>query len=253
MAGFPGDLPASHTEPDGSAVVRVLSYNIRSLRDDRAALARVIRACAPDLALIQEAPRFFRWRKAATRLAHETDLVYLTGGGPAAGPLILSSLRAHVERAEDVLLPRTPGLHQRGFATAVVRIAGARLGVLSAHLSLDADERYDQAGLLLKSLAGLGAPYAVAAGDLNDRPDGRAFRRLSTSLTDAWRAAPWGGEWTSTPRDPHQRIDAVLTTPGVEVLGCGVPHGLPGVEAADLLAATDHLPLLAALRIPAGP
>ncbi|MCB5910666.1 endonuclease/exonuclease/phosphatase family protein [Streptomyces pinistramenti] len=244
-------LPDSRTEPDGSAVVRVLSYNIRSLRDDRAALARVIRACAPDLVLIQEAPRFFRWRKAAERLARESGLVYVTGGATTAGPMILSSLRAHVERTEDVLLPRTPGLHRRGLATAVVRIGRARFGVLSCHLSLAAGERHGQAGLLLEHLERLGVPYAVVAGDLNDRPQGRSFRLLAHSLTDAWAARPWGGEFTSTPRDPHQRIDAVFTTGGIEVLGCGVPYGLPGVHAADLVAATDHLPVLAALRVPA--
>lgn len=79
-------LPDSRTEDDGSAVVRVLSYNIRSMRDDPAALARVIRACAPDLVFVQEAPRFFRWRKAAARLAAATDLVVLSGGATAAGP-----------------------------------------------------------------------------------------------------------------------------------------------------------------------
>ncbi|MFJ9419571.1 MULTISPECIES: endonuclease/exonuclease/phosphatase family protein [unclassified Streptomyces] len=245
-------LPDSRTEPDGSAVIRVLSYNIRSLRDDRAALARVIRACAPDLVLIQEAPRFFRWRKAAERLARASGLVYVTGGATAAGPMILSTLRAHVERTEDFLLPRTRGLHQRGFATAVVRIGGARLGVLSCHLSLADAERYRQAGLLLERLALLDVPYAVAGGDLNDRPDGRSFRRLAGALTDGWTAEPWGGEFTSTPHEPHQRIDAVFATEGVEVLGCGVPYGLPGVREADLRAATDHLPVLAALRVPAG-
>ncbi|MGW5694584.1 endonuclease/exonuclease/phosphatase family protein, partial [Streptomyces asiaticus] len=65
------DLPGSTTGPD-AAVVRVLSYNIRSMRDDREALARVIRACAPDVVCVQEAPRFFRWRKAAAWLARET-------------------------------------------------------------------------------------------------------------------------------------------------------------------------------------
>ncbi len=245
-AGF----PQSVTESDGSAVVRVLSYNIRSMRDDRAALARVIRACAPDVALIQEAPRFFRWRKAAAALARGSELVYATGGATACGPMILTSLRAHVERAEDVLLPKTPGLHRRGFATAVLRIGGARLGVLSAHLSLSAAERYEQAGLLLERLALLDAPHAVAGGDVNDRPKGRSFRRLAGSLTDAWQAAPWGGEYTSTPHDPHQRIDGVFTTSGVEVLACGVPIDLPGVREADLLAASDHLPVLAALRVP---
>jgi hypothetical protein len=32
-----------------------------------------------------------------------------------------------------------------------------------------------------------------------------------------------------------------------------VPLGLPGVEEADIRRATDHFPVLAALRIPANP
>ncbi|MFI8303267.1 endonuclease/exonuclease/phosphatase family protein [Streptomyces sp. NPDC085927] len=245
-------LPDSRTESDGSAVIRVLSYNIRSMHDDTDALARVITACAPDLVLIQEAPRFFRWRKKLARLASATGLVVLSGGATAAGPAILCSLRGTVERTEDVLLPLTPGLHRRGFATAVVRFGGARLGVLSCHLSLQKDERYAQGGMLLDRLAKMGVEHAVAGGDLNERPDGRTFRRLAgEQLTDCWAAAPWGGEYTSTPADPHQRIDALFTTKGVEVLGCGVPHGQPGVTGTDLRAATDHLPVLAALRVPA--
>ncbi|MFE0177052.1 endonuclease/exonuclease/phosphatase family protein [Streptomyces sp. NPDC059002] len=243
-------LPNSRTEPDGSAVIRVLSYNIRSMRDDTDALARVIAACAPDLVLIQEAPRFFRWRKKLARLARAADLVILSGGGSAAGPALLCSLRATVEHTEDVLLPLTPGLHRRGFATAVVRFGGARIGFLSCHLSLQTDERYEQGGMLLDRLAGMGVEHAVAGGDLNERPGGRTFRRLAAALQDCRQTTPWGGENTSTPGDPHQRIDAIFATSGVEVLGCGVPLGLPGVTEADLRAATDHLPVLAALRVP---
>ncbi|MGV9285959.1 endonuclease/exonuclease/phosphatase family protein [Streptomyces sp. NPDC003719] len=244
-------LPNSRTEPDGSAVVRVLSYNIRSMRDDTDALARVIAACAPDLVLLQEAPRFFRWRKKLTRLAAASGLVLLSGGATAAGPALLCSLRATVERTEDVLLPLTPGLHRRGLATAVVRFGGARLGVVSCHLSLRKDERHAQAGLLLDRVAALGVRHVVAGGDLNERPGGPTFRRLGDGLRDCWTAAPWGGEYTSTATDPHQRIDAVFTTEGIEVLGCGVPVGLPGVAEDDLRAATDHLPVLTALRVPA--
>ncbi|MFE2942353.1 endonuclease/exonuclease/phosphatase family protein [Streptomyces sp. NPDC059255] len=245
-------LPDSRTEPDGSAVIRVLSYNIRSMRDDRAALARVITACAPDLLLVQEAPRFFRWRRRAAWLAAHTGLVVLGGGAPATGPLLLCSLRVAVEHTEDVLLPHTPGLHRRGFATAVVRVGRARLAVLSCHLSLQAAERYAQAGMVLDRVAAMDAPHTVVAGDLNERPDGRGFRLLAGKLQDCRSVRPWGDEYTSTPERPHQRIDAVFATEGVEVLGCGVPRGLPGVTEADLRAATDHLPVLAALRVPAG-
>ncbi|WP_328934343.1 MULTISPECIES: endonuclease/exonuclease/phosphatase family protein [unclassified Streptomyces] len=244
-------LPNSRTEPDGSAIIRVLSYNIRSLRDDTDALARIIRACAPDLVLLQEAPRFFRWRKKLARLSAASDLVVLGGGGTAAGPALLCSLRATVERSEDVLLPLTPGEHRRGFATAVVRIGGTRLGVLSCHLSLRQDERYEQGGMLLDRLAGMGVDHVIAGGDLNDRPDGRTFERLAKELQDCRATAPWGEEYTWTPGNPFQRIDAIFASHGIEVLGCGVPLGLPGVTEADMRAATDHFPVLAALRVPA--
>ncbi|MFF4584460.1 endonuclease/exonuclease/phosphatase family protein [Streptomyces sp. NPDC001388] len=244
-------LPNSRTESDGSVVIRVMSYNIRSMRDDTDALARVITACAPDLVLVQEAPRFFRWRKKLARLAAASGQVILTGGGTAAGPAVLCSLRATVERTEDVLLPLTPGEHRRGLATAVVRIGGARLGVISCHLGLREDERYDQGGMLLDRLAGLGVEHAVAGGDLNERPGGRTFGLLSGTLRDCRTTAPWGAGHTFPSTAPDRRIDAVFVTKGVEVLGCGVPLGLPGVTENDLRAATDHLPVLAALTVPA--
>jgi endonuclease/exonuclease/phosphatase family metal-dependent hydrolase len=244
-------LPDSRTEPDGSAVIRVLSYNVRSMRGDREALARVISACDPDLALIQEAPRFFRWRKRAAWLAARTDLVILSGGATAAGTLLLCSLRATVERTEDVLLPLTPGLHRRGFATSVVRIASTRIGLLSFHLSLRRDERLAQTKMLLERLAAMGAEHVVAAGDLNDVPTGTAFRWLAGRLQDCWAVRPWGDENTFSPDHPRQRIDAVFAAGGIEVLGCGVPAGLRGVTDEDLRAASDHLPVLAALRVPA--
>ncbi|MDN3020803.1 endonuclease/exonuclease/phosphatase family protein [Streptomyces sp. S.PB5] len=235
--------------PQSSALIRVLSYNIRSMRDDTDALVRVIRACAPDLVLVQEAPRFFRWRKKLARLARAADLVILTGGATAAGPAILCNLRTTVERTEDVLLPLTPGQHRRGFATAVVTLGGARLGVLSCHLSLQKGERYEQAGLLLDRVAGMGVEHAVAGGDLNERPGGRTFTRLTSTLQDCWAVAPDGGEHTWTRTEPHQRIDAIFATKGIEVLGCGVPLDLP---ETDLRAATDHLPVLATLKVPVG-
>ncbi|MFI8422772.1 endonuclease/exonuclease/phosphatase family protein [Streptomyces sp. NPDC085479] len=244
-----GALPASRTEPDGSAVVRILSYNLRSMRDDEDALARVIRACDPDIVLAQEAPRFFRWRKHAARLAAKSELLVLSGGATAAGPLLLCSLRATVERTEDVLLPLTPGLHRRGLATAVVRFGAVRLGLISCHLSLRADERYAQAGLVLDQVAALGTPYTIVAGDLNEQPGGPAFTRLTRTLRDGWEVRPLGTEHTHPPTAPRQRIDAVLATDGVEFLGCGVPTGL---DPADLTAATDHLPVLAAVRLQAG-
>ncbi|MFJ5121156.1 endonuclease/exonuclease/phosphatase family protein [Kitasatospora sp. NPDC088548] len=245
-------LPPSGPGPDGSRRVRLLSYNIRSLRDDRQALVRVIRACEPDLVCVQESPRYWRPKGQAAWLARRTGLVILAGGGRiAAGPLLLGRPGTDVLAVHDRLLPKTRGLHARGFASALVRVAGsAPFTVTSCHLSLDADERLAQFELLLDQ-AGI-AELGVVAGDFNEHPDGRGWRLLAARLRDGHLAAPWGGTFTSVPENPYQRIDAVFTTPGIQVLACGVPHGLPGVGEADLRAATDHLPVLAVLELPAG-
>ncbi|WTU05075.1 endonuclease/exonuclease/phosphatase family protein [Kitasatospora sp. NBC_00070] len=245
-------LPESGTEPDGAQVVRLLSYNVRSLRDDREALVRVIRACRPDLVCIQESPRYWRPEGQAAWLARRTGTVVLSGGGrAAAGPLLLGRLAVEVLAVRDRLLPKTRGLHARGFATAKVRIGRSVPFVLtSCHLSLDQDERLKQFALL-PGQAGPDEP-AVIAGDFNEHPDGPGWQRLAATYRDGHVVAPWGGTNTSVPADPYQRIDAVFASPDVTVLACGVPHELPGVAPADLLTATDHLPLLAVLRLPPG-
>ncbi|WP_406197789.1 endonuclease/exonuclease/phosphatase family protein [Kitasatospora sp. NBC_01560] len=246
-AAAPAELP-----PPGPGRLRLLSYNIRSLRDDRRALVRVIRACAPDVVCIQESPRYWRPEGRAAWLARRTGTVVLAGGGrTAAGPLLLGRPGVEVLAVHDRLLPKTRGLHARGFAGALVRVAGSvPFSVTSCHLSLDQQERYGQFELLLDQLRI--AELGVVAGDFNEHPDGPGWQLLAGRLQDGHPTAPWGGEFTSVPENPYQRIDAVFATPGVRVLACGVPHGLPGVTGADLRAATDHLPLLAVLELPVG-
>lgn len=243
-------LPPSGAEPDGGRRVRLLSYNIRSLRDDRHALVRVIRACEPDLVCVQESPRYWRPGGQAAWLAHRTGTVVLSGGGRiAAGPLLLGRPGVRVLQTRDRLLPKTRGLHARGFATALVRVGeSAPFAVTSCHLSLDPEERLRQFALLPGQF--WPGEHGVIAGDFNEHPEDPGWRGLAAAFRDAHAAAPWGGTYTSAPGDPYQRLDAVFVTPDLEVLACGVPHGLPGLSPADLLTATDHLPVLAVLRVP---
>ncbi|WP_199807893.1 endonuclease/exonuclease/phosphatase family protein [Streptomyces sp. NRRL S-350] len=251
-AANPAAAVAVEPPPPGPRRLRLLSYNIRSLRDDRRALVRVIRACAPDLVCVQESPRYWRPEGQAGRLARSTGTDVLAGGGrTAAGPMLLGRPGAvEVVAVHDRLLPKTRGLHARGFATALLRLPGAApFTVTSCHLSLDPHERHGQFELLLDQL-GI-AEHGIVAGDFNEHPDGPGWQLLASRLQDGYPTAPWGGEFTSVPERPYQRIDAVFATPGITVLGCGVPHGLPGVTETDLRAATDHLPVLAVLEIPA--
>lgn len=227
--------------------VRVLSYNVRSLRDDSRAVARVIRSCDPDVVCVQEAPRFLRWRSKCARLARESGLLFVTGGRPAGAMVLLASVRTRVVHHEDVLLPKTRRLHQRGLAIAVFDVAGARFGVASMHLGLDPTERVRHAREITARLAALPAPYAIVAGDLNETAGGAAWKEFTARFQDGYAVAPYGGAATMSARDPRRRIDAVFVDREVEVVRCGVP---PATEGADLRRASDHLPVLAELRVP---
>lgn len=249
MSGVTLDLPRSGPQPDGAELVRVLSYNIRSQRDDRRALARVIRSCEPDLVCVQESPRYWRPEGQAAWLARNTGTVVLAGGGrTAAGPLLLGGLRVEVLGRHDRLLPKHRGMHARGFASAVLRIGRAvPFALTSCHLSFIGPERVQQFELLHEQ--GSISPYSVIAGDFNEHPEDAGWRKLAEAYQDGWATSPWGGEYTSRPGDPLQRLDAVFASPGIEVLSCGVPP----LPVAELLAATDHLPVVAVLRVPAAP
>jgi endonuclease/exonuclease/phosphatase family metal-dependent hydrolase len=257
-----GDSAAASIEPAaGTVELRVLSYNIRSMRDDTQALFQVIHDCDPDVVCVQEAPRFLRWRTKCAWLAHEAGLVVLTGGRAAGAMLLLGSLRTKVVYAENRKLTKVPGLSQRGLAVAIIDIPGpgqaplpttARLCVASIHLSLLTPERREQVDEVLghldrvASLPGVGTPHVIVAGDINERPTGESWQALATRFRDAYSAAPWGGEFTSNAKHPYKRIDGIFVSDQIEVVRCGVPEHLPGLDVA-----SDHRPVLATVRVPA--
>lgn len=169
--------------------LRVLSYNVRSLRGGRAAVARAVRDCAPDLVAVQEAPR---------------------------------AVRVEVERVVERRLPRTPGQPLRGLAAAAVRVNGARLGVVGVHLGLSAAERRRQVGLLARTARGLRMPEVLLAGDLNEPAGGPSWR----ALAGHGFADPQSGDGAPTfpARDPRTRIDAVLASGRARVREYTVPE-----------------------------
>ena len=209
--------------------MRVLTWNVRSLRDDAAGVARVIRAAAPDIALIQEAPRLWRWRSKCARLARESGLLVVTGGRPAAGNLLLCAMRVRVVSAYDLLLPKRPRLHRRGAVGAVLEVGGYRVSVLGTHLDLDPTARLGSA------LALRASTYDVIAADVNEEPGGPAWNALSRGLVDV--AA--GLSPTFSVADPRRRIDALFVSPAWRATSCGVLEPGP---------VSDHKPILADLE-----
>ena len=221
--------------------IRVLSYNIRALRDDADAVSAVMRACAPDVVCVQEAPRFFRWRSKRAAIARKAGLVVATTDRPA-GLLILVSMRTQVVSTSFRLLTKSGPLHQRAVCSAAVRVGDVRLDIANVHLSLDQDERRRHLPELWAALP-TDHTSLVVAGDVNETPDGPVWRELATRFQDAWATRGAGAGHTFSARSPHKRIDGIFVGSGWEVVGCRAVDDAPGVAIA-----SDHLPVLATLR-----
>ena len=215
--------------------MRVVSWNVRSLRDDGPGVARALRGLAPDVVLVQEAPRLWRSRAACARLARDAGLRVVTGGRRAHGNLLLAAPGVAVRSSQDLRLPKRPGLHRRGAVVGVVELAGRPLAVLGTHLDLDPAARVDSARRLRAS-APAGLPLVVGA-DVNDEPGSPAWDVLSAGLVDA--GAGCGPTFSSA--DPRRRIDAVLVDPALRVGACAVVPTGP---------VSDHLPVVADLAWP---
>jgi endonuclease/exonuclease/phosphatase family metal-dependent hydrolase len=223
-------------------VLRLLTYNVRSLRDDAAAVSRVIREARPDVACIQEAPRFLRWRSKCAGLARRAGMVIVTGGRDAGANLVLSSLAVDVVAARDLLLSRNQGYHQRGVAMAVLRLRGAEFAVAGTHL--DGESQPHQAGELHRALDAF-APRvpAVVAGDINASPGTPGWQELAGRGTDAFAVAGAGDGFTSSVEALTRRIDGIFPGPGITV------RTARAIDTADARIASDHLPVLAELEL----
>lgn len=224
--------------------LRVLSWNVHGLRDDRAALTRIVRELDLDVMCVQEASKFVRWRAKVAALARECGLLYVTGGGTTGGTALLAHLRVDVERTAELALSRYRlGWPDRGVAAAVVRKSGVQFAVASLHLPLPESERADHARRALAVLRASGVEQLFAAGDMNERPGRTAWQYLEDEgLRDL---GPGSGQ-TFPAHRPDRRIDGAFASARIEVLDYQVVDR-PGVESA-----SDHRPILVTVRVPEG-
>ena len=220
-----------------TAKVRVVSYNVHGLRDDRAALTGLIRELDPDVLIVQEAPRRFRWREKCARLADEAGMVVACGGLPSLGNLLLVDLRVRVRQSRCLRFPLTPGRHLRGAAFAECEVHGATFTVSGSHLATDPVERPAQAARWKQELALIEGPV-IAAGDLNEGPGGGAWRTVADGLLTQ-ESGP-----TFPASLPRTRLDAIFVSPDISVERYEV------VETDAARRASDHLPIVADLLLP---
>ena len=210
-------------------LLRVVSWNVRSLRDDAREVARALRRMEPDLVCVQEAPRLLLWRLSRHRLARAAGLRVLTPAR-ACGNLLLAGPRVRPLATGVVRLPHRPGLHRRAAAWAQVEVGSRPLVLACTHLDLDAAARLDSAR---RVRSGLPRGPLVLGADVNDEPGTPAWAALADGLLDR------GGPPTFPASAPGRRLDALLVDPALEVVSYEVEATGP---------ASDHLAVRADLR-----
>lgn len=230
-------------DPMPAVRLRVVSYNVRSLRDDGAAVARVLRELDPDVACVQEAPKYLFWRGRCAALARRSGLLYAGGGRPTGGAALFTSIRVDVAEVQEHRLSRTPRLTRRGVVLARLAKNGASFGAASIHLGLDAAERARHLTDILGLADRLGTSATVIAGDVNEPPAAPTWTRLTSQYADAANVADGAADETptfSTDR-PRLRIDGIFVRGRMEVESYQV------VDSPEVRAGSDHRPVLATL------
>lgn len=215
--------------------LRLMTWNVRPLRDDQDALVRVVRRCAPDVLFVQEAPRFLRAQSKLAALARRTGLVVAGGGRPAAGVAILTSLRVDVDGRSDRKLSKSPRLHQRGLASARLTLGDRTFTGASVHLGLDASERERHAAEIRRLL---GDGLWVVGGDFNEKSSGSSWRSLAAGHADPGADADLP---TFSSSNPRGRIDTILVPDSWKT---ATVSPLEIVPESDVVSATDHRPVI---------
>lgn len=221
--------------------LRVASYNLRGLQDERAAAAAVVRAIDPDVLLLQEVPR---WPGSSYRIAgfaRDCGLLWSGRTWWLAGTALMTSLRVTASDAQDRSLPvrgriGTRDGDPRSSTSAQVRVPGAPpLTAVSVHLSLLADERVDHVRHVLAQLDTdhPEGPFVVG-GDLNETLEGAAWSLLGERLSRATPDVP-----TFPAAAPRSAIDAIFVSTEL-TLSDRAPLAL---DPAMVAAASDHLPV----------
>ncbi|MFE3837174.1 endonuclease/exonuclease/phosphatase family protein [Pseudogemmobacter sonorensis] len=249
-----GPGPASRAAvapiPDGTASpLRIATYNIRKAmgtdrRRDPARILQVIAGLGADVVLLQEADFRLPPRPPAidpSEIERRTGLVPVAfGHGRASlgwhGNALLIRPGMRLIRAGHHDLP---GLEPRGFVEAELERAGQRLRVMGVHLGLLRSSRRNQ----LTALNGLLGPQdrlsvpTLIAGDFNERSLEVGLGRLARRF----RILDGGATYHS--RFPLFALDRIAMTEEFH------PERIEAFRSPEARLASDHLPLVAELRL----
>jgi endonuclease/exonuclease/phosphatase family metal-dependent hydrolase len=243
--------------------LRVMTYNVHACKGrDKVIspqrIAEVIASAAPDIVALQELDvgrQRSNRRDQAELIARELGMNFHFAPAMRVmeeefGDAILTALPTRLVKTGPLPSIRFPvRLEPRGALWAEISLGDKRLQMLTTHLGLVRRERRMQA----ETLSGLDwlsnmqcADPAILAGDFNFLSRSRAYAHVTSRLHDAQRLVPGRAEPTFPTRYPRFRIDYVFVSHSIQV------DRVQALRTDASRIASDHLPLLADLRIPVG-
>ena len=255
----------------GRSAIKVLTYNIRQLYDDRGesaadAVAGLIDSLRPEILCLQEynaglAERSERFRAVLDRYKHAT---FSLKKGESYPQMILSTFR--ILRSGVITTPRTSVwadllvrddtmrvVSNHLQSTGITALDNAYITGYEYLLDTAREEkirsivgrfhencvlRADQVDSIRTHLDAAAPRYQIVCGDFNDTPISYTYRRMARGLNDAFAECGSGYSHTFRGFFNALRIDYVLASENFEILSyevLDVPH-------------SDHLPLLVRLK-----
>ncbi|MBO0812635.1 MAG: endonuclease/exonuclease/phosphatase family protein [Microlunatus sp.] len=225
---------------DTVAKIRLLTYNVHGWGDDRAAVAEVITRCAPDVAMIQEAPTWWGTQRRRSAFARSVGMHDVVGAARTialvADPARWCTGRKRIRRPVLRRRKRFCTLQLPGGAVAVTG-SDPEITMIGCHLGLATAARSGELEQVFR-LRRPGLPWVIV-GDVNERPGGPVWKLASAAgLSDVTA----GGSPTFPAAAPRYRIDVVWTSAGLAAEE--VDLGTLGVTRDLMVRASDHLPVL---------
>ncbi len=224
---------------DRSSIIRVTSYNVRAFKDDNDALEQVVRTIAPDVLLLQEAPRHPLSGHRIASFAARVGMTWSDGRRGWMSTTLLTSLRLNVHDCVHRNMPVRKGDEPRGYCLATVSLPGhGPVHAASLHMSLRQADRVAGCTHFMSALEPAVTP-AVIGGDLNETPGHDVWKMFGQTLHEVSHDA-----FTFPSTGPVKRIDGIFAS-------ATLPATTPEIDldASMLARATDHLPVTVDLDV----
>jgi endonuclease/exonuclease/phosphatase family metal-dependent hydrolase len=234
-------------------MLRVMTYNVHvgvgmDKKLDLQRIADVINREQPDLVGLQEVDRGVKRTEGKDEIAELATMTQmhfafapnLDYQGGKYGVAILS--RQPLKSTMHTMFQNKREAERRGMLKVEVDVDGKMVSFVTTHLDYQfEDGRLFETEQLLKFLEDVKGPLIVVA-DLNDVPEGSAYKLMDTLFDDAWIASRARGDGFSYPADkPVKRIDHIFYRPA---------NRLRAKKAwvVETLA-SDHVPVVAEIEL----